>query len=583
MLAVVAQDWSEAISPEYLFGNMPALIAQCRNMAFVPISFLMLCGYLKGALTKQSQFDLVEWARPLIVAIFSAVMIANIPWMLNTLDSAAVGIADNAGGTSAMNVYNNMWNVADGFLQNDGNRADDLKLTDPRQYATADEYINAMFKYHRRNGGLQPGESVDGLRAVWKAGWEATQGGGTPAAAGDSDGGWLSSKVAAALSKANEFIGEKILWAIKSVVSGIIFGVLWLGGVAVYFFNTLRYFLLQLGSVMLPVFIAGLATQYFRSQSVNYITSLIGVASWPIGWALGNLGTVALFTYFMGWVGNVLNSSAITTGNFTDPAAGAQAALAVNLAVWGSPVVSAGQITSALLVALLGSIIVLIWTLLVIVGYPMLIQKVVTSGATMFDSLARGTSSVALNAAGATAMLAGQLGAMNGKTLMLGGGGAGALTGGEAGSESPSGPPPLPGSGGSSPEISSAAGGGQSGGGSGGASSGGGGSSASGGGQGGSSRGVGRAAARAGVGRRGLAFSPMMALGASLQNAANWDGTPESAHRVLDTGIDETRKFSSETALADMEGIPEAADQAAASTQDVARAGARRRLSSDRD
>ena len=53
-----------------------------------------------------------------------------------------------------------------------------------------------------------------------------------------------------------------------------------------YILGMVQYFLLNAALIFMPVFVAGLGTQFYRSQSANFISGWIGVACWPIGWGL---------------------------------------------------------------------------------------------------------------------------------------------------------------------------------------------------------------------------------------------------------------------------------------------------------
>lgn len=79
------------------------------------------------------------------------------------------------------------------------------------------------------------------------------------------------------------------------VVAGLVSLVLMLASFIIAIMSAIRYFLLVTMSIMLPVFLAGLLSESWRSAARNFILQFIGVLSWPVGWSLGNLGTLMGF------------------------------------------------------------------------------------------------------------------------------------------------------------------------------------------------------------------------------------------------------------------------------------------------
>ncbi len=66
--------------------------------------------------------------------------------------------------------------------------------------------------------------------------------------------------------------------------------------IAYYLVETLRVLLFYGGFALMPVLIAGLGTQSFGAPAIRCLVGLAGVVLWPVGWALANVGTLAMLT-----------------------------------------------------------------------------------------------------------------------------------------------------------------------------------------------------------------------------------------------------------------------------------------------
>ena len=65
-----------------------------------------------------------------------------------------------------------------------------------------------------------------------------------------------------------------------------------------YVFLSIRFLLVHLESIVLPVFIAMIATDSLRGTGNNFVLGIVGIIFWPLGWALGHIGTLALANWF---------------------------------------------------------------------------------------------------------------------------------------------------------------------------------------------------------------------------------------------------------------------------------------------
>lgn len=167
--------------------------------------------------------------------------------------------------------------------------------------------------------------------------------------------------------------------------------------------ETIRYFLIRCGVLILPVFIAGLMTKNFRAQSITYIFLLIGVLCWPIGWSLGHIGTVALYDSIL----QIINGMIVTDGQ-------GAANVIEELSVVENPFAHVSIMVSWVAVASIGSLVsllgmflgIILWVLLVTLSAPFLIQRCVSSGAQFFTGLAGGAAQGVARAVGGGASYA---------------------------------------------------------------------------------------------------------------------------------------------------------------------------------
>lgn len=191
-------------------------------------------------------------------------------------------------------------------------------------------------------------------------------------------------------------------------------------GILYYPAEFLRNFLMYVGCIFLPIFIAGLGLEFFKGQAQKYILGLVAIAAWPIGWAVGSIGTVLFVDLFNGLISMFLVAAGVTI-------AGA-AAGAVPLAA-ATPVLA----WSAVACLIICAVLLLIWNLAVLLLAPVLMSKMLTSGAQFAGGLAgaafAGSAAAGAAAAGAAAtVLTGGAAAP-----VVAGGGAAAAGGGAAG------------------------------------------------------------------------------------------------------------------------------------------------------
>jgi hypothetical protein len=152
----------------------------------------------------------------------------------------------------------------------------------------------------------------------------------------------------------------------------------------VWFMEQLRYFLAVSGTMMLPLFTgmfslpAGHAN---RQAAQSYVMHMVSLALWPVSWAIGHTGTIALYNALISLIAgtsrvpdmvSLLQWSAITSG--TPSEAQVQAAETA-LGNWFM-----GNL-SGLLSILVGGFGFVLWVILVSVLGPVFLHRLLTTGA----------------------------------------------------------------------------------------------------------------------------------------------------------------------------------------------------------
>jgi hypothetical protein len=575
MAAPAPTDWAKILTWENLFPGVDEMI-KIAQIPFLGIAFVMLVAHVYGSIGKTAAtrgLDLAEWIRPFLMASVAAVCIANISTFtsmgINAGNDIASKVSESTGGGGANDVAGKIWNMGDQFLPSASSKQKMMDEVNVKDYSNKSAFAEAKLKRYAEVYGA-PDEATS-LRITSKAHrrWDVDK----------SVKPWddWSEDLSDTVASFYQGISDVILFLVKAFVCGIVYVLLLVAACFIMICQIAQAAIVRLGGIMLPVFIAGVVTDYFRTQSINYIFSIIGVMLWPVGWAICLVGTVALaqamqstaekgLGLMYGGVGNNGLKNALWN-NVVGDAVGGVAAVFWNylpLLFW--------LIVMALLLVC--------WVLVTMLGFPVLIQRAVTSGANVAQSAIVGAGKMALNTAGAGMVMVG-MGA-SAAAAMKGAGGS--PSSGDPGS------PPGPADGGDSKALAKLGGFGDSvgdssrgGGGGGGAGKGASGvasrratrtttdangktvtetveevyqsdtapkgkdgdaSPSIGAGGGGGGGGGGFAGALAQAAKN---MNPLTALGRTMQNLAASDGSPESMYRVPDTGIDETRRAIAES------------------------------------
>jgi hypothetical protein len=167
-----------------------------------------------------------------------------------------------------------------------------------------------------------------------------------------------------------------------------------LAAALVWFMEQLRYFLAVSGTMMLPLFIGmySMPEGHFSRQSAQaYVMHMVSLALWPVSWAIGHTGTIALY--------NALISLIAGTSRVPDM---------VGILQWGS--VTAGPLSeaqvrtmetalgnwfmgnlAALLSILVGGLGFVLWIGVVCVMGPIFLHRMLTTGASFMAQAMKAT------------------------------------------------------------------------------------------------------------------------------------------------------------------------------------------------
>lgn len=156
------------------------------------------------------------------------------------------------------------------------------------------------------------------------------------------------------------------------------------GAAIVWFMQQVRFFLAVSGTMMLPLFVGmfSLPEGHFNRQAAQgYVMNMVSVALWPVAWAIGHTGTIALYEALISLIAGTsrvpeiatyLQWSAITQGAPTE----AQVQVTeVALGNWFM-----GNLSALLSVLVAGTGFVL-WVVAVSVLGPVFLHRLLTTGA----------------------------------------------------------------------------------------------------------------------------------------------------------------------------------------------------------
>jgi len=174
----------------------------------------------------------------------------------------------------------------------------------------------------------------------------------------------------------------------------------------VWFMEQLRYFFAVSGTMMLPLFTGMFslpAGHYNRQAAQGYVMHMVSIALWPVAWAIGHTGTIALYNALISLIAGtsrapdmiaVLQWSSITSGA---PSEAQVSAVESALGNWFM-----GNMT-ALLSILVGGLGFVLWVAIVSILGPVFLHKLLAAGALYMTQAA---GSAGRQAAGAVRLAA---------------------------------------------------------------------------------------------------------------------------------------------------------------------------------
>lgn len=163
----------------------------------------------------------------------------------------------------------------------------------------------------------------------------------------------------------------------------------------VWFMEQLRYFLAVSGTMMLPLFTGmfSLPEGHFNRQAAQaYVMHMASLALWPVAWAIGHTGTIALYNALVSLIAGtsrvpdmvgVLQWSTVTTGALTEAQVSATEAALGN---WFM-----GNL-AALLSLLVGGIGFVLWVGVVSILGPVFLHRLLATGASFMAQAAGATA-----------------------------------------------------------------------------------------------------------------------------------------------------------------------------------------------
>jgi hypothetical protein len=189
----------------------------------------------------------------------------------------------------------------------------------------------------------------------------------------------------------------------------------------IWFMEQLRYFFAVSGTMMLPLFTGMFslpAGHPNRQAAQGYVMNMVSIALWPVAWAIGHTGTIALYNALVSLIAGtsrvpdiagVLSWGSITAAGPTEAQLGAMEAALGN---WFM-----GNV-AALLAILVGGIGFGLWVASVCILGPVFLHKLLAAGA-LFVTQAAGSAGRQGAAAGRLAAHAFQAAAIGGGPGLL--------------------------------------------------------------------------------------------------------------------------------------------------------------------
>jgi hypothetical protein len=372
-----------AFDPQTLFSAVPGLAANFRK--YFDLLALAIVGAAVGNRIIRHQGDIMmAWVPSLIYALF----IVIVPFGLNAIDGAVLDLVHQTGMTDPNAIFTQMTALSDPFEPND---AGELRN---QQQLQADANNPTALAKDMQNQGIVWGMDLSALNNFWNVVTGNAQKTGEDIKASldfaKDPLGTVGNTIRYVIFKALAILGAFLIWLILQCC-----------GIVMYVFLSVRFLLVHLESIVLPVFIAMIATDSLRVAGNNFVLGIVGIIFWPLGWTLGHIGTLALANWFNSLI-------ALTLHVPGTPQPGAIYDMIVNGPTAGLPLPMPQALAAAVGITFVGSLIIGIYVLIVTFSAPFIIAKALKSGSGMFGDMlggtAKGVAALGAAAAGLAAM-----------------------------------------------------------------------------------------------------------------------------------------------------------------------------------
>jgi hypothetical protein len=397
-----------AFDPQTLFSAVPALAARFRPyfdlLAFVVVSASV------GTRVLRHQGDIaMAWVPGLIYALF----ILIVPTGLNAIDGAVLDLVHQTGMTDPNAIFTKITELSDPFEPSDAGEQRNVQ-----QIQTDANNPTALAKDMQTQGQIL-GMDFSGFVNLWKTvsgkGQEMSQDIKASLDFSKDPLGTVGNALRYLVFKALSIFGAFLIWLILQCC-----------GIVMYVFLSVRFLLVHLESIVLPVFIGMIATESLRGTGNSFVLGIVGIVFWPLGWALGHIGTLALAN----WFNSLLALTLHVPGT---PQPGAIYDMIVNGPAGGLPVPTPQALAVAIGITFGGALIIGIYVLIVTFSAPFIIGKALKSGSGMFGEMVGGAAKGAAGLGAAAAGLAALAMTGGGAAAAAGAGSAQAAAGGTGG------------------------------------------------------------------------------------------------------------------------------------------------------
>ena len=368
----------QAFDPQTLFTAVPALAANVRKY-FDLLAVVIVGSSVVNRIMRHQADVMMAWVPGLIYALF----IVIVPFGLNAIDGAVLDLVQQTGMTDPNAIFYKMTALSDPFEPSDAGEQRN------QQQLQADANNPTAFTADMQKQGQSWGIDTSAWSNFWKVlSGKAQQTGQDIKASLDfakDPLGTVGNTIRYVAFKILGIIGAFFIWLILQCC-----------GIVMYVFLSVRFLLVHLESIVLPVFIAMIATDSLRGTGNNFVLGIVGIIFWPLGWALGHIGTLALANWFNSLVALVLHVPGT-------PGPGAIYDMIVNGPAGALPAPTPQSLAAAVGITVVGALIIGIYVLIVTFSAPFIIAKALKSGSGIYGDMIGGTAKgvAALGAAAA--------------------------------------------------------------------------------------------------------------------------------------------------------------------------------------